>query len=133
VRQTILKMKSLIGRLLMGEKRTNEEGIVLSLKYKNQKMGKLWFGKGKYYFEYDDSFKTTNLRPLTGFENLGMVYESARLFLFFVMRIPDLKRVDLTEVVKTNHLSPDSSPLRKLSVLGLKTINDPYVLTLEYY
>ena len=131
MRQTILKMKSLIGRLLMGEKRTNEEGIVLSLKYKNQKMGKLWFGKGKYYFEYDDSFKTTNLRPLTGFENLEVVYESAWLFTFFEMRIPDLKRADLAGVVKANHLNSNSSPLRKLSIFGKQTINDPYILTLE--
>jgi hypothetical protein len=123
-------MKNLIAKLLR-QKPTNEEAIVLFLKYKDYEIGKLWSENGKYYFRYDDNFKTTNLRPLTGFEKLDEVYESPRLFPYFEVRIPDLNREDMAELVRAKHLDTNSSPLRKLAVFGQKTINDPYILTLE--
>lgn len=124
-------MKNLIAKLLRQPKPTNEEDIVLFLKYKEHEIGRLWSANGKYYFKYDDNFKTTNLRPLTGFENPDVVYESPWLFPYFEVRIPDLNREDMAELVKAKHLNTNASPLRKLSAFGQKTINDPYVLTLE--
>jgi|ERR1019366_4675756 hypothetical protein len=123
-------MRNLIAKLIRREKLANEEHLVLVLKYKDNVIGRLWSDKNKYYFQYDNKFKNTDLRPLTGFDDLEKVYESSWLFPYFEVRIPDLNRVDVAVMAKGEHLNNSSSPLRKLSVFGKKTINDPYELTL---
>jgi len=127
-------MRNLLSKLLRKKNQNllnEKEDLVLLLKYQNFNIGKLWTEDSKYFFSYDKEFINTDLRPLTGFEDLEKVYSSSVLFPFFEVRIPDMKREDVIKKLQEKHLDKTASDLKKLLVLGNKTINDPYVLTLR--
>ncbi len=124
-------MKGLIDWLL---NRKSQQGkassIVLALKFEQTVIGRLWFADGNFCFKYADGFKGSSLKRIPDFPDLDKSYKSPVLFPFFEVRIPNLEREDLADIVKKFGLNT-SDELEILSKLGQRTTSDPYVLEID--
>lgn len=69
-----------------------------------------------YRFQYlPDVRDVEGFRPFIGFPELEQIYESARLWPFFDLRVMDPKRPDFAEYIRQLGLPPDAS---RLDILG---------------
>jgi hypothetical protein len=77
-------------------------------------------GAKGYRFQYLEGIEksTPGFRPFIGFPDLDRVYESARLWPFFDLRVMDRKRSDFPQYVRWLGLPPDASRLDILSRSG---------------
>jgi HipA-like protein len=103
------------------------EYSVFNLKYNNQKIGKLTFDNGTWYFEYSDWYKNQEeFRPLIEFPNKDKQYQSKELWTFFSSRIPSLKQPKVQEFININ--KDKVAPIELLKKFGKTSINNPYKL-----
>jgi len=86
--------------------------------------------RGKYQFRYLPGFKVKGLASLPGFTDLEKCYESVDLFPFFEERIPDLRRPEIREWVRTKGLD-EQDRLALLCALGRRSVTDSYELRLN--
>ena len=83
--------------------------------------------RGKYLFRYLPGFRFKGLASLPGFPDLEKEYESVELFPFFEERIPDLRRPEIKESVRTKGLN-EQDRLGLLCALGRRSVTDSYEL-----
>lgn len=86
--------------------------------------------QGKYQFRYLPGFRGKGLASLPGFPDLDKSYESTDLFPFFEERIPDLRRPEIKEWVRTKGLD-EQDRLALLCALGRRSVTDSYELRLN--
>ena len=83
-----------------------------------------------YRFQYlaDVREAVEGFRPFIGFPDLDRVYESARLWPYFDLRVMDRRRTDFPEYVRWLGLTPDASRLDILSRSGGEQKGDSVLL-----
>ena len=80
-------------------------------------VGHLQYDGHEWTFQYDDDYKSRSaeLRPIEGFAEFDKVYRSSRLFPFFRVRIPDVRRRDLVGLLKERRVrDPGQAELLKI-------------------
>jgi len=85
---------------------------------------------GRYVFRYLEAFKAMKLAPLPGLQDVDVVYESEDLFPFFAERIPDMRRPEIKEWVKQQHID-EGDKLALLGALSRRSVTDSYELRLN--
>jgi HipA-like protein len=99
-----------------------------SLTYKRLEIGILSFNND-WIFQYSNDFINQDLiGTIEGFPNINKVYQSPNLFPFFDFRIPSLKRPEIQDIIKKEHIDA-TNKAELLAFFGKKTITNPYVLT----
>ncbi len=99
-----------------------------NLTYKNLEIGVLSYSNN-WVFQYSNDFINQNkIKPITGFPNIHKIYQSPNLFPFFDFRIPSLKRPEIQDIIKKEHIDA-TNKAELLAFFGKKTITNPYVLT----
>ena len=103
------------------------------VQYGSAPIGELYRDGDEYVFAYLPGFFKAGLKPLPDFPNpvRSKRYRSSQLWPFFANRIPDLRRDDVREVIKTGGVKK-SDELELLVTLGRETINNPFHLTPAY-
>ena len=96
---------------------------------KRFKVGELYKEKGKYFFRYmiDVVSEATKegFTLLVAFPNLDLIYENPQLFAAFSSRLPDKRRPEIEEILKTYGMTEyDAFELLKRS--GAKLPTDHY-------
>jgi HipA-like protein len=99
----------------------------LLVSYADQNVAELKKVKGKYLFRYLEAFKVLNLSPLPGLPQAEGDVSYDALPLFFKERLPDPRRPEISDWLRKNQIDPDDD-LLLLSVLGTRSITDPFVL-----
>jgi HipA-like protein len=84
----------------------------------------------RFVFHYLPAFKAKKLAPLPGFQDVDRMYESADLFPFFAERIPDLRRPEIREWIKTQNLD-DANKLELLGALSRHSVTDSFELRIK--
>lgn len=108
---------------------TPAEGtITFHLMFKQMVIGYLMLENGEWIYRYSEEFKTQNhVQPIIGFPDVNETYRSRELFPFFSFRIPSLKRPEIQEIIRHDHIdSHDAAAL--LKHFGKKTIANPFLL-----
>jgi HipA-like protein len=88
-------------------------------------VGHLEFKDGVWTFRYDDEYKGRHdFHHIEGFEDVNKVYQSAVLFPFFAVRIPDTQRADVKRKLEREHLkNPQATDL--LRIFGRRVLSSP--------
>lgn len=109
-------------------RRKNKRPKVL-VRYGSRSIGELWLQGELYHFVYLPDFFKLKLKPVPGLPEpeKDKVYESPELWPFFSVRIPDLTRKDVQDIVQSKGLN-EKDRLGLLVVLGRETINNPFSL-----
>ncbi|WP_018930519.1 HIRAN domain-containing protein [Gracilibacillus lacisalsi] len=104
-------------------------------------IGNLYCLDGKYTFSYELSGKRRTLleamengyRPHLAFRDINKTYTSKRLFDAFARRLPDKRRPDFPELLRTLGLSEDYSEMDLLRATGGRLGTDPYEFVAPIY
>jgi hypothetical protein len=100
----------------------------LLVSYADQDVAQLKKVKGKYLFRYLEAFNTLNLSPLPGLPRGEGEASYDELPLFFKERLPDPRRPEISDWLRKNPSIDPEDDLLLLSVLGTRSITDPFVL-----
>jgi HipA-like protein len=105
------------------------KGPKILVRYGSRSIGELWSEADVYHFAYLPDFFKLKLKPVPGLPEpeKDKVYKSAQLWPFFSVRIPDLTRKDVQDIVQSKGLD-EKDRLGLLVVLGRETINNPFSL-----
>ena len=106
-----------------------KKGPKILVRYGSRSIGELWFEGELYHFMYLPDFFRLNLKPVPGLPEpeKNKAYERADLWPFFSVRIPDLTRKDVQDIVQSKGLN-EKDRLGLLVALGRETINNPFSL-----
>ena len=99
------------------------------LRYGSHNIGELWSEGSRFAFVYLPDFFNLNLKSIAGLPHpiRNKTYKNDELWPFFSLRIPDLKREDVQDLLRQRGLT-ESNQLELLAVLGRETINNPFSL-----
>src|SRR5271155_2213196 len=93
--------------------------------WRNTAQGRIWpvavldYDDQKYRFQYLPTVSDIeDFRPFIGFPELSRIYETARLWPFFALRVMDRRRPDFRQYLDWLGLPPDATPLDILSRSG---------------
>ena len=93
--------------------------------YQTLHVGTLSREKGLWRFQYSDAFKRQDaVAPITDFPNRSRVYESAKLWPFFAIRIPSINQPQVRAFLRNN----DASEEMLLNRFGRVSAANPFVL-----
>jgi HipA-like protein len=96
--------------------------------FRGEKIGVLHFSNKIWKFWYTDAFRQSdNLSPVANFPDANKVYESERLWPFFSVRIPSLKRKRIKDLVKKEGIREDDL-IALLRRFGKQTLTNPFIL-----
>ena len=99
-----------------------------NLKYGDLLIGTLSVHDGIWSFEYSDEFRQHHLlRPIVGFPDVNISYQSSELWQFFVSRIPSPEREEVEEILKREHIKQDDA-VSLLKRFGRRTVANPFHL-----
>jgi HipA-like protein len=99
------------------------------LRYGSHNIGELWSDGSRFAFTYLPDFFDLDLSPLSGLPDpvKNKTYKNDELWPFFALRIPDLNREDVRDLLRQKKLTA-SDKLELLASLGRETINNPFSL-----
>lgn len=86
-------------------------------------------GRSIYTFQYLPAFRELSLAPLPGIPYSEEVQRSTELWPFFIERIPDLRRPEISAWMRLKKLS-EADDLRMLAELSSRAVTDPYEIRL---
>ena len=103
------------------------------VQYGASPIGELRRENADFVFSYLPGFFDSELNALPDFPESkpGKKYRSSHLWPFFANRIPDLRRDDVKELLRTTGVKRNDE-LELLVALGRETINNPFYLTPAY-
>lgn len=103
------------------------------VQYGASPIGELRREDTEFVFSYLPGFFDSGLNALPDFPEpkRGKKYRSSHLWPFFANRIPDLRRDDVKELLRTTGVKRNDE-LELLVALGRETINNPFYLTPAY-
>ncbi|MEK5270174.1 HIRAN domain-containing protein [Aeribacillus sp. FSL K6-8394] len=121
--------------------------FVLWFIWQNERMcqryhiGNLVHHEGKYVFYYEKSRKRRGLldalengyQPHLAFRDIDKIYVSDRLFGPFERRLPDRRRPDFPEILRTHGLSSDYTEMDLLRATGGRLATDSYEFVAPIY
>lgn len=99
------------------------------LRYRSHNIGELSSDGSRFAFTYLPDFFNLDLKSLPGLPDpvRDKTYKNDQLWPFFALRIPDLKREDVQDLLRRRNLAA-SDKLELLATLGRETINNPFSL-----
>jgi hypothetical protein len=112
----------------------SHERVLLYLPARGERVfvGELKREGDEFVFAYAPGFvRRLDLPPLPDFPQKDKTYRSARLWPFFLTRLPPAGRPDVRDVLSQRGI-PASDTLQVLGELGRKAISSPYELELRH-
>lgn len=99
------------------------------LRYGSHNIGELWSDGSRFAFTYLPDFFDLDLKSLPGLPDpvKHKTYKNDELWPFFALRIPDLNREDVRDLLRRRNVTA-SDKLELLATFGRETINNPFSL-----